>query len=209
MYEEYKPNSHKFREEQKHALPEKKPEKVVTGEVVTRKKSGVQKFAESLVYGGIDNVRDYIIAEIVVPKARDMVYSIAESICDSVKDGISGLLYGRNSARGNTNYHYSSYYNDRNRSAQDATYRYVDRDYDFNNVVFKIRGDAERTLQELRSYISDYGLVSVMTLYECVGKSGVHTDNNYGWTDLARARVIPVRGGYIINLPKTVYLGDI
>lgn len=203
MYEEFKPNSHKYREEQKKA------EKVVTGEVMTRKKSGVQKFAESLIYGGIDNVRDYIIAEIVVPKARDMLYSVAESICDSVKDGISGLLYGKDGGKGNSIYHYSSCYNDHSRSAQNVTYRYVDHDYDFNNVVFTVRGDAERTLQELRRYISDYGLVSVMTLYECVGKNGVHTDNNYGWTDLTRARVVPVRGGYIIDLPKTVYLGDI
>ena len=203
MYEEFKPNSHKYREEQKKA------EKVVTGEVVTRKKNGVQKFAESLIYGGIDNVRDYIIAEIVIPKARDMLYSVAESLCDSVKDGISGLLYGKNGGKGNSNRPYNSYYNSGNRSAQDVTYRYVDRDYDFDNVMFAVRGDAERTLQELRRYISDYGLVSVMTFYETVGKNGVHTDNNYGWTDLTRARVVPVRGGYIIDLPKTIYLGDI
>lgn len=203
MYEEFKPNSHKYREEQKKA------EKVVTGEVMTRKKNGVQKFAESLIHGGIDDVRDYIIAEIVIPKARDMLYSVAESLCDSVKDGISGLLYGKNGGKGSTNRPYNSYYNDRNRSAQDVTYHYVDRGYDFDNVMFAVRGDAERTLQELRRYISDYGLVSVMTFYETVGKNGVHTDNNYGWTDLTRARVVPVRGGYIIDLPKTIYLGDI
>ena len=49
--EEYKPNSHKSKEEQQTAPPEKKVEKVVSGSVKSRKKSEIQKFANVFVQG--------------------------------------------------------------------------------------------------------------------------------------------------------------
>ena len=41
--EDYKPNSNKFKEEQKQRESDKKIEKVVTGKVITRKKSNFSR----------------------------------------------------------------------------------------------------------------------------------------------------------------------
>ena len=43
--EEYKPNSHKSKEEQKNLVPEKRVEKVISGTVKSKKKSEMQKLS--------------------------------------------------------------------------------------------------------------------------------------------------------------------
>ncbi len=96
--DEYKPNSHKYREEQA-----KKPKKVVTGEVVTVKKSGLQKFAESLIADGIDNIQDFIIKEVIVPKAKEMVCGIVDNVADGIKNGVHKLVYNDDSPNHGSN----------------------------------------------------------------------------------------------------------
>ena len=200
--EEYASNSHKSRQERKAELPEKKPEKVVTGEVVTRKKSGVRKFADSLISCGVENVRDYIFDEIVAPKVKDMIYGVAEKLCDGLKDGISDILYGKDTY--DSDYpHYHAYYGDK-RNARTVSYRSPDS---YEDLKFANRGDAERTLQELRSLINSPNRVaSIADLYSFVGEVGDPCDNDYGWTDLRDAKVIRVHNGYKLKLPKAIYL---
>ena len=53
---DYKPNSHKYKEEMK----EKKVEKVVKGKVRRKKKSSMTKFADVFVAEDASNVVDYI-----------------------------------------------------------------------------------------------------------------------------------------------------
>ena len=59
--EEYKPNSHKSKEEQQTAPPEKKVEKVVSGSVKSRKKSEIQKFADVFIQEDAQKVKSYIL----------------------------------------------------------------------------------------------------------------------------------------------------
>ena len=44
--EEYKPNSHKSKEEQKDLVPEKRVEKVISGTEMRRKKAGLMRLHE-------------------------------------------------------------------------------------------------------------------------------------------------------------------
>ena len=132
--EEYASNSHKSRQERNAELPEKKPEKIVTGEVVTSKKSGVRKFADSLISCGVENVRDYIFDEIVAPKVKDMIYGVAEKLCDGLKDGISDILYGKD-AHDSDYPHYHAYYGDK-RNARTVSYRSPDDYEDLIKLFF-------------------------------------------------------------------------
>ena len=61
--EEYKPNSHKSKEEQREsdALPEKKVGKVITGSAKSKKKGEMQKFADVFISEDVGNVKSYII----------------------------------------------------------------------------------------------------------------------------------------------------
>ena len=188
--DEYKPNSHKYRGEQaKNAsLPEKKPKKVVTREVVTVKKSGLQKFAESLIADGIDNIQDFIIKEVVVPKAKEMVCGIADNVADGFKNCVHKLVYGDDSTNRNGQpRQYGAYYSGNNR-AQTVSYR--ESGFKYEDFIFRTRGDAEATLSELRDNIVQFKMTSVADFYSCVDRDDLtrDVDNNYVWTDLSNAK---------------------
>ena len=87
--EEYKPNSHKSKEEQREsdALPEKKVGKVITGSAKSKKKGEMQKFADVFISEDVGNVKSYIIMEVLVP-------AVKKAISDIVTNGIDMILYG-------------------------------------------------------------------------------------------------------------------
>jgi hypothetical protein len=87
MAEEYKSNSHRSKEQQDshEPMPEKRTEKVVTGNVKQRKKSGLAKAGSIFVPGDVDSVKSYILMEVLVP-------SIKRAISDIVCNGINMLL---------------------------------------------------------------------------------------------------------------------
>ena len=194
--EEYKPNSHKSREGQTESVPAKKVQKVVTGEVMTRKKSGLQKLAEALISDDASAVPTYILTEIVLPKAKDTVF-------DALVGGLEMIFYGRSGRRNNSpaKVSYTSYYDSgyRREPPRADTAR---QPYRYDQIVVSTRGEAEEVLTRMGELIESYGLVSVADLYDLVGITGNYTDNNYGWTDIRTAEPIRVREGYMLRLPK-------
>ena len=87
LMEEYKPNSHKSKEEQKNLVPEKRVEKVISGTVKSKKKSEMQKFADVFISEDVNNVKSYIVMDVLVP-------AIKKAISDIVTNGIDMILYG-------------------------------------------------------------------------------------------------------------------
>ena len=90
--EEYKPNSHKSKEEQKDLVPEKRVEKVISGTVKPKKKSEMQKFADVFISEDVNNVKSYIVMDVLVP-------AIKKAISDIVTNGIDMILYGEAGSR--------------------------------------------------------------------------------------------------------------
>ena len=193
--EDYKSNSHKSKQEPRRE--EKKIEKVATGKVKTKKKSGANKVADVFISEDISNVKDYIIYDVLLPAAK-------KTISEIVSNGIDMILYGetrsKSKSRG-SKVPYSKYYEDR-----DEDYRRTSRrravGYDYEDVILESRREAEEVLNRMEDLIDTYGVVSVADLYDLVGISGNYTDNKYGWTNLRSARVERTRDGYLIYLPK-------
>lgn len=75
--------------------------------------------------------------------------------------------------------------------------------HDFDEIVLETRGDAEIVIEKLRDTLAQYDVVTVADLYDLVGITGSFTDNKWGWYNLRDARVSPVRGGYLLDLPGT------
>ena len=57
-------------------------------------------------------------------------------------------------------------------------------------------------LSELLNIIAGYNLVTVSEYYGIVNQPTRYTDERYGWTNLDNARVVRVRDGYMIKLPR-------
>ena len=200
--EEYKSNSHKSKENQKGSIPEKKVEKVIAGTAKSKKKSEIRKFTDVFISEDVNNVKSYILLEVLVP-------AIKKAISDIVTNGIDMILYGEtgktksNSTASKISYR--SYYDGGNGRRDYSTVR-TKTGYNYDDIILDNRGEAEDVLLRMDELISTYGLVSVADLYDLVGVTGNYTDNKYGWTDIRSASVIRVRDGYMLKLPKALPL---
>ena len=74
-------------------------------------------------------------------------------------------------------------------------------------IVFKNRFEADVALNTLRDCFKEFGVVSVSDLYEVAEIKCDHTYNRFGWKnydDIHNAKVVKVKGGYMIDLPDPV-----
>lgn len=153
--EEYKPNSHKSKEEQKNLVPEKRVEKVISGTVKSKKKSEMQKFADVFISEDVNNVKSYIVMDVLVP-------AIKKAISDIVTNGIDMILYGetgkskKNSTASKVSY--QKYYDS---GKKDYTAPKSRTSYEYDELLFETRGDAESVLDAMNEIIAQYEVVSV------------------------------------------------
>ena len=78
--------------------------------------------------------------------------------------------------------------------------------FNYDDITFATRGDAESVLMRMDELIDVYGSACVADFYDLAGVTGNYTDNKYGWIDLQSATVIRMRDGYIIKFPKVMPL---
>ena len=201
--DEFVPNSHKFKEEQKKstALTTERKEKpsvqrITKGKVKTKKKSELRKFADVFIAEDISKVKSYALGEVIIP-------TIKKAICDIISNGIEMILWGETGhtkRSSGSRISYSKYYDDRRdgrRSDVSARTR-----YDLDDVIFESRDEAKEVLERMDELIDQYGMASIADFYDLAGVTGNYTDNKYGWTNLSAADVVRVRDGYMIKLPR-------
>ena len=199
--DEYKSNSHKSRELTTQNETSKKVEKVVSGTVKTKKKSGLEKIAGIFVSEDADNVKSYILTDIIIP-------AVKKTVSDIVTNGIDMILYGGSGkiGRGNSpasRISYNNCYSSIRRDPEPSRYRAT---YAYDDIVLETRGEAEEVLSRMDELMSRYKVVSVADLYDMVGIQGNYTDNKYGWTDIHTAHVERIRDGYLLKLPRAMPL---
>lgn len=194
--ENYPSNSHKAREE----VAEKKVEKVVSGKTSTKKKSGIRKLSDTFLSEDVSNVKSYIFSEVLLPAAKKLV-------SDIVTNGIDMLLYGeiKNKKGNSSKVSYSRYYDDRRDRSRDYRSPVVRNIFDYDEIIFETRGDAEAVLDAMYDILNQYKVVSVAELYDLASiTTHNYTCNNYGWIDLRGSSVVRVRDGYILKLPRAL-----
>lgn len=199
-------NSDKAKREKGNKQEErKKIEPVVTGKVVKQKKSVWRRLRESIIGDDTRSVMDYMIHDVLIPAFKS-------TLSDMVGGGIEMLLFGERRRsnfvrdRGRTYVSYNSYYrDDRDRNRRDDGYRNISRSsrarYDFDEILFETRAEAEKVLANLVDLTIEYNRASVMDFYELCNIQTNYTDDSYGWTNLRDAYTERVRNGYIICLP--------
>lgn len=199
--EEYKPNSDKAREEQQ---TEKKVEAVIAGTAKTRKKGEMKKFADVFIAEDANNVKSYILMEVIIP-------AVKKAISDIVTTGIDMILYGE-AGRSRKNglaskVSYRNYYEregERTHAGSGISRRNT---FDYDEVIFDTRGDAEAVLDAMNDIISQYGTVSVSDFYDLARVANDnYTMNRYGWTNIGGAIAVRVRDGYVLKLPRAIPL---
>lgn len=183
------------------------PKKVVTGEVVRKKKGLGRKFKDTFVSEDAGSVKDYVIFDVLVPALKDTLY-------DVVSNSISMFLFGGSRGPSGGSYgrrDYGSYSRPQRgaktsyRGSETAQERRRDvLDYDeieFNNIV-----DANKVCDKLMWRMKEYGVVTLADFYDYVGITPDFTYEKYGWYDFGCV-LEPKRmygGKYYIPLPRPV-----
>lgn len=190
----YKPNSHKYKENQETS--EKRVEKVISGTAKT-KKNEVRKFRDVFISEDISNVKSYILMDVLVP-------AIKNAIVDIVTDGVN-MIFGTGSGRKKTSGSNYVSYRDYSRESRRDDSRASTGRFNYDDILFPSRGEADAVLEQMDAIIEEYGYVTVADMYDMADLTAPYTGNRYGWTSVRRAEIVRVRGGdYVIKLPKAM-----
>lgn len=199
---DYQSNSHKKAEEEA-AKEAKVVEKVVTGDVVVKKRSLGRKFKDIFFGGDAKGVTRYIAADVLLPAVRNL-------IVDASTKGIERLIYGDSSVRRRSpEYRPRVQYNNpinRRPDPRDVAYLpgqppVMRQRRDIEDIVMVSREEAEMVLENMINIADKYDVVSVADLYDLVGLPTSHTDNKWGWSRLNDVVIRQVREGYLLMLP--------
>ena len=198
----YTPNSHKYKEQQKNGAPEeKRVQQVVKGPVKT-KTNEVRKLADIFISEDIANVKSYIFMDVLVPAIKKAIYDI-------VTNGIDMFLYGgsgkNKSGSSGAKVSYRNYYDQKNNSGYRGSENNKSNNaFDYEDIIFTNRGEAEAAKQQMEDIVAKYGFVTVNDLYEMTPLSAPYTSQKYGWMNVSNVEVVRVRDGYVLKLPRAV-----
>lgn len=154
------------------------------------------------------DVMEYVIMNVVIPGVKDLFY-------DSFMDGLHRALFSTDSAprrrgRGSgmkvyTPYNEVSDGGRRSTSIRKAEVR--NRPDDLREVIVDSRGEGELILDGLKALIEEYDSVTVADLYNAARLPHSFSHRKWGWDNLARAQVVPIRGGgYLVDMPRPIPL---
>lgn len=192
---DYQPNSHKSKVDQTEPTRERKVEKVVKGKVKTKKNDG-RKLANIFISEEISDIKTYLFGDIVVPM-------IKEGISKAVEALLFGGSSNRNRHRSSDRVPYRSYY-DEPRRRDDDRRRDARSRFDYDDLIFETRGEAELVRDRMFETLDRYGVVTVADMYDMADLTAPYTAGKYGWMGLRYAEVKRVRDGYILQLPKAM-----
>lgn len=193
---EYQSNSHRSKELAAET-PRAKKEKVVNGKVKTKKNEKRSLF-NMFISEDVGNIKTYIRDEILIP-------TLKKTISEVVNNSTDMFLYGdtRGGKRSSSSkVSYRKYYDDRDSDRRD--YHGARTRFDYEDLEFETRGDAEKVKRHMLDASETYGLVTVADMYDFAGITAPFTAQNYGWVGLRHVDVMRGKDCYYLKLPKAM-----
>lgn len=195
----------------KKAMPQKKEEskkveKVITGDVVRRKKPLGKRFVETFTGGDAKTAGNHVLFDVMIPAAKDM-------LVDAVNQGIQQMLWGetrttrpRVGSRPSVGHVAYNRYKPSgvgpNRDPRPSLSREARAQHNFDEIILATRAEANEVIDQLFSLISQYEVASVADFYDMCDQERTYTDEKWGWYDLRGASVARIQSGYLLDLPR-------
>lgn len=201
MERQYPSNS--FSDQKKPAPESRKPKKVapvVKGNVKKNKKSEFTKIKEMFFAQDVGSIKNYVIMDVIVP-------AVKKAICDTIKDSADMLFYGKTMPRKRSSNGIVNFrdYAGVSRRTTDLPARRSSRSsvYEYDGIEFESRSDAEDVLDALSEILEQYDDVTVADLFQLAGQTPNSSDSDYGWDNIATARVERLdNGNYTLIMPR-------
>jgi hypothetical protein len=193
-------------------LPARKIQKIISGEIVKKKKTIFNKMGEMFLGDDAGNVGSFVLYDVLIPSLKSTVVEMIKTGAEMLFFGeVKGSRTSRDSNRSRVSY--GDYFkNDRERrDSRDTRDRVINNRsgrllYDFRSIEVENRGESEKVLSALVDLIDEYGEASVTDFYDALGMSSEYVDNRWGWTNLTNATIERTRGGWYFNLPNPIQL---
>lgn len=190
---------------------ERKLDKVISGEVIERKKGLGRKISETFMGVDARAVGTHVVFDVILPQLKGMAVDAGTQALERLILGDSAGIRRSSSSsstsatrgRGSSYTAYNRYSG--NSAPVNDEPAYV-KSSDVREVIVDTRGDAQNVLDEMFRHLDQYKTVSVAEFYDLVGVTGRFTDNQWGWTNLNAAGVSRVREGFRIELPRPISL---
>jgi hypothetical protein len=188
---------------------EKNVEKIVTTDVVVRKKTIGKKMKDIFFGGDFKNAFRYVAADVLLPAVRNM-------IADAGTEGIRRIIFPESQARVRRDYRSgyaprTSYNNPLIRPGRDpreAAYLPQQPPHvvkqsrsEINEIIFPTRDESMLVLEGMINIIDKFETVSVADFYTLIGLPSTYVDNSWGWTFLNNVDVRQIREGFVIDFP--------
>lgn len=203
MNDNYPSNSDKSkREDEQHKFAP-----AINGTAST-KKGNTHKIANAFIQDDLDNVKSYVVTDVIVPAVKNLIFTtIANSLSmlmfGDIRYNGSGSLFDNKGGGRVAKTSYSKYYDQRETARSERS----TRGFEFDDIVFDNRADADIVLSKMDEAIERYGVISIFDMYDLAGLDAPYTYQNYGWSNIRNARIINARGGgYIIDMPRALPL---
>lgn len=183
--------------------PPKDIQKVVSGEVVQRKKPLRRRLKELFFGGEFKGATKYISGDVLLPAFKNMVV-------DAGKGFIERIVYGdaprRRYEAGRPRVSYNTPvdrgYSRPRGMLPDQPPHVARRRQDVGEIILVSRDEAELVVERLTDIIDKYEVASIADLHDLVGLPTTYVDNKWGWTSLRGADIRQVRDGWVIDLPS-------
>lgn len=205
---DYPSNSHKYREEVKNEIAERRAQKVVKTPANIKKKNEIQRMTDTFIHEDWSKVKDYAVHDVIFPGIKDAIWNIITNTLDMFLFGGDGRSkrYSAPGAKVNmTNYNAIS--NRRyksNTTVNDTRQNDLKRVADYGNIEVSTRAEAEAIIMQLDEIMAEYKMVRVADLYDAAGITHIDTQTQkYGWTDISSAKAVrSYNGRYAVCLPR-------
>lgn len=188
-----------------------KAEKAIQGSATIMKQPWYKRLGRSMIADDSSTIGEYIMFDIVVPAAKNLLREIVVGGMDRTLFG-SSVRTGGSGGRG-TPGGIRQKYNEMTR----AQGGYVDprrqmsqqdrATHNFETILLDTRQDAIEVLNRMIDRIEKYGSASVADLYDyCNITTGDYAAQRWGWTTLLGADVRQYRSHWHLDLPDPTVL---
>ena len=183
-------------------LNNRKINAVVSGSAKTKKKSEIRKAADIFISEDVHNLKNYLLMDVILPAVKRGIMGALDMILNG---GKVGNYYNDNNSR-TPKVSYRNYYDEPRDDRRYGGQQRARTRFDYEDIIYQTRGDAEAVLQQMYEVVDRYGLVTVGDMYDMARLDQPYTSNKYGWTRLNNVEVVRSGNGYTLRLPRALPL---
>lgn len=199
--------------------PDKGLTQVTSGKVIERKPSVGSRLKQAFIVADWRSTSQYVFWQVLLPAAKNMLWDVylksgyrtfygQDTPGGAPPSGMPGLhgqqthITYNNIPRRNLPWQSPQRPPDPRFSQQPGVIQAVPvSSYDY---ILPTQGEAQRVLTMLNDTVETYGVATVFDLHTLLGLQAPHTDNKWGWENLAAAKAYQTRDGWVLDLPAPI-----